>query len=608
MESQDHLVQPGLAIHRLRRLEADFIKPHRGTILLALAGMMLQSVLLLPLPLLQGKVLDRLAAVLLGASTPSPVDLQGVERLIALVCLVSVACHLGRMALSWKIGSVMARVSQEVIVGLTDALHRKMHSLPMAFFDRQQTGRLMARITSDVGSILIFLSSGFLQLITDLIVASGIVVLLLWIEWRLALVSFLVLPIYALNHTLFSGRIGRLSREVRAELAAIYALVSERVSAVRLVRSFSKEEAEVAELDGRIDAYRDLSRDNTRVGAIQGALATLISGFGTVLVITYGAILIGRGQLTVGELLAVIALLAQLYNPIVRLTQFQAMSTATLVSIERMYQILDEPETLRNRPGARPIVKPRGSLSFRDVAFAYSQGSAPVLERIELEIEPGMRLGLLGTSGSGKSTLLSLAPRLYDVSEGSGPVLFDGQDVRDFRLEDLRKSIVLVGQQPILFRGTIRSNLLYANPGATPSQIRRALDASDFAATVDSFPLGLETPVGERGSTLSGGQRQRLALARALIANPSILLLDDCTSALDAETEAQVQAALLDLYPDLTCLVVSHKISSVDHADRVAVLDKGRIVEQGPPEKLLLLGGAYATIYHQQSTLLTNRV
>jgi ABC-type multidrug transport system fused ATPase/permease subunit len=599
-------VQTGPAIRRIRRLEADFIRPHRGTILLALAGMMLQSVLLLPLPLLQGKVLDRLAPALLSEKNLTAVELQGVERLIAFVVVGSIACHLGRMALSWKIGSVMARVSQEVVVGLTDALHRKMHRLPMAFFDRQQTGRLMARITSDVGSILIFLSSGFLQLVTDLILASGIVVFLVWIEWRLALVSFLVLPIYALNHTAFSGRIDRLSREVRAELATIYALVSERVSAVRLVRSFSKEDAEVAELDGRIDAYRDLSRDNTRAGAIQSALATLISGLGTVLVITYGAILIGREQLTVGELLAITALLAQLYNPIVRLTQFQAMLTATLVSIERMYQILDEPETLRDRPGARSIVKARGSLSFRDVSFAYSPGGAPVLERIKLELEPGMRLGLLGPSGSGKSTLLSLAPRLYDVSEGSGPVLFDGQDVRDFRLEDLRKSIVLVGQQPILFRGTIRSNLLYANPGATSSQVRRALDASDFAATVDSFPLGLDTPVGERGSTLSGGQRQRLALARALIANPSILLLDDCTSALDAETEAQVQAALLDLFPDRTCLIVSHKLSSVSHADWVAILDEGRIVEQGPPEKLLSLGGSYAKIYDQQSSVLVN--
>jgi ABC-type multidrug transport system fused ATPase/permease subunit len=463
----------------------------------------------------------------------------------------------------------------------------------------------MARVTSDVGSVLIFLSSGFLQLVTDLILAVGIAALLLWVQWRLALVAFVALPVYALNHELFSATLHRLAREVRGQVAAIYALLGERVSAVRVVRSFAKEDAEVAALDRRIDAHRDLSLDYLRAGTLQAALATLISGAGTVLVVSYGALLVTHGSLTVGELLAFYALVAQLYNPIVRLTQFHATAAATLVSIERMYEILDEPEGVPERPGALAVDHPRGALSYRGVSFAYTPEGPPVLCDIDLDVEPGTTVGVLGASGSGKSTLLALAPRLYDLPEGAGSVLLDGRDVRGLRLTDLRRAVVLVTQQPILFEGTIRSNLTYAAPGAGRDAIRRALEASDLAATVATLPAGLDTPVGERGLTLSGGQRQRLALARALLADPTVLLLDDCTSALDAETEARVQAALCELLPGRTRLIVSHKVASVRNTDRIVVLDAGRIVERGTHEGLLALGGRYTETYHLQTNALT---
>lgn len=603
MESTDKLAQPDLALSRLRRLEAQFLKPYRGWLLLGLVGMLVQSLLMLPVPLLQGRVLDRLVALFEQSSSHAIAapDAASAFRLIVLVLAVTVACHLTRMGLAWGVGAMMAGVSQEVIVALTDALHRKLQRLPMSYFDRQQTGRIMARLTSDVGSILVFLSSGFLQLITDLILAVAISVILVWLQWRLALISFVAVPLYVVNHKYFSKALHRLSREVRAQVAALYALLSERVSAVRVVRSFAKESAEVAELDSRIDTHRELSWANTRTSARQSALATLISGTGTVLVVSLGALLIGRGQLTVGELLAFYAFVGQLYNPIVRLTQFQQTATGTLVSIERMYEIFDEPETVTDRPGARPIVRPRGELEFRNVSFTYTPGGTKVLDRINLAIEPGMTVGVLGASGSGKSTLLSLAPRLYDVPEGSGTVLFDGQDVRDLRLADLRHTVALVTQQPILFEGTIRSNLLYAAPQASADEIERALEASDFATTVAAFPLGLETPVGERGLSLSGGQRQRLALARAMIADPSVLLLDDCTSALDAETESRIQTALEELLPGRTRVIVSHKVSSVRHADWIVVLDRGRIVEQGTHDDLLDHGGVYADTHEQQT-------
>jgi ABC-type multidrug transport system fused ATPase/permease subunit len=463
----------------------------------------------------------------------------------------------------------------------------------------------MARVTSDVGWIFMFLHGGLIQLLTDLILAVAIAVVLCWLQWRLAAVALVTVPLYALNQRFFFARLRTLSDEIRAQIASLYALLSERVSAVRVVRSFAKEEAELAALDERIDTHRALSWQNTRAAAALGALATLISGLGTVFVISYGVVLVGRGTISIGALLAFYALVGQLYAPIVRLTQLQATALATQFSVERLYEIFDEPEPVSDREGARSIEHPRGALEFRDVHFAFGQAPGPlahkVLRGVHLRIEPGIRVRILGPSGAGKTTLLTLAPRLYDVPESWGVVYFDGHDVRDWKLADLRRAIALVPQQAVLFEGTIGSNILYANPSAAPAQVRRALEIADFAATVDALPQGLDTPVGERGISLSGGQRQRLALARAIVAEPTVLLLDDCTSALDAETEARIQQALDRQLPGRTCVIVSHKVSSVRRCDLIVVLEAGQIIEQGTHEQLLSRHGHYATTYTQQT-------
>jgi ABC-type multidrug transport system fused ATPase/permease subunit len=564
--------------------------------LLALAAMLAQSVLLLPVPVLQGRVLDRLIA-------PRPDDNTSTLTWLVLGAFAaSAGCHLGRALLSWRAGVTMTRVSLEVVRELTNALHRKLQRLPMAFFDREQTGRLMARLTGDAGTLLIFLNGGSLQLVTDLVLAAGISVALVWLRWELALAAFVAVPLYAVNHRLFAARLRELSKAVRAGVASVYGLLSERVSAVRVVRSFAQEDAEVAELDRRIDQHRDLSLSAARTGARQAALATLISGAGTVAVLGMGVALVFRGRLTVGELLAFYGLLAQLYNPIVRLTQFQSTAAATRVAVDRMAEILEEPETLADLPGALPVTRSRGELVFRDVTFAYGP-SAPVLKNVSLRVEAGTTLGLLGASGSGKSTLLALAPRLYEIPPGKGAVLLDGRDVRGVRLADLRRAVALVPQQAVLFEGTLRANLTYAAPGASEAELWRALEAADLAGLVAALPEGLETPVGERGFCLSGGQRQRVALARALLTRPAVLLLDDCTSALDAETEARVCAALEEVLPGSSRIVVSHKVASVRGADRIAVLHDGRVIEEGTHDELLALGGRYARTCEQQAAV-----
>jgi ABC-type multidrug transport system fused ATPase/permease subunit len=599
---------PEHARFRFRRLERRFLRPYRVIILLALAGMLVQSLLPLPIPLLQGWVLDQVAhhSSELGTRSAelrvphSEFRVSNLSWLIVGAMVISVLCYLVRTILGWIVTSVMTRVSLEVVRELTDALHRKLQRLPLAYFDREQTGRVMARITSDVGSLLLFISSGSLQLVSDLVLAAGIAVVLLCLQWQLALVCLVVLPLYACNHRFFAARIKALAAAARVQVAAIYALLSERISAVRVVRSFAREEAELRNLDQRLDAYQATGRSSLWTGALQSALATLISGLGTVAVLIYGVVLVSRDALTVGELLAFYTLLALLYNPIVRLTQFQGIVAGTRVAVDRMMELLDEPEEVSERPGARPIRRPRGALEFRDVSFAYHPEGPKVLDGIQLTIEPGETLGILGPSGSGKSTLLSLVPRLYDVS-GAGSVRFDGTDVRDLKLADLRRAVALVPQQSLLFEGTLRSNLTYALPDASVAAIYRALEAVDLADLVDSLPDGLDTRVGERGVSLSGGQRQRLALARALIADPAVLLLDDCTSALDAATEAHVRRALKRLLPGRTRLIVSHKVASVREADRILVLQSGRVAELGTHDQLLARGGLYAALFAQQT-------
>jgi ABC-type multidrug transport system fused ATPase/permease subunit len=592
---------PPLPRGALRRLAGEFIAPHRVVIGLALAAMLLQSVLLLPVPLLQGWVLDRLTRLVRDGSAENRTALTW---LIAGALAASVACHLGRMALAWKAARMMTRVSLEVVRALTDAMHRKLQRLPLAYFDRQQTGRVMARITNDVGSLLLFLNSGSLQLVSDLVLAAGIAGVLLWLRWQLALACFAVLPLYVFNHRYFAHKLQELSKVIRSHIARIYALLSERVSAVRVVRSFAREEAEVAAFDERLDAHRAAAWAGTRAGALLGLFATLVSGLGTAAVLSYGAVLSGRGLLTVGELMAFYALIALLYNPIVRLTQFHGVVAATRVAVERMAEVLGEPETVRDRSDAVPLRGPRGALAFRDVSFSYTPDGPLVLDRVTLEVEPGMTVGVLGRSGAGKSTLLALAPRLYDVPEGRGAVHFDGRDVRELRLADLRRAVALVPQQALLFEGTLRTNLMYAAPDAAPAEVRRVLEAVQLAELVDSLRGGLDTAVGERGLSLSGGQRQRLALARALLADPTVLLLDDCTSALDAETEARVQVALREVLPGRTQVIVSHKVSSVRGADKIVVVESGRVVEEGTHEQLVTRGGLYAETYERQANVL----
>jgi ABC-type multidrug transport system fused ATPase/permease subunit len=560
---------------RVRELAASYLRPHETAVSFALAGILAQSLLVIPVPLLQGWALDRLAA--------AARDGADFARVIVVAFGLSVGCYGLRGVIGWRAAVVMHRVSLEIVRDLTDAMHRKIQRQPLAYLDRHSTGDLLARLTADVGSLLLFLNGGALQLVCDLVLAAGAAAVLGWIEWRLALVAAVVLPLAAVSHRHFAAVARRLARAAADHTASLYAQLSERLSALRVVRAFAREPAELAELDRRLDDHRVANLALARTGGWHAAGAALIGGVGSVLVVAYGVLLVRGGSLTVGELLAFIALLAYLYQPVVRLAAAGGLLAGTLAAADRIVQVLDAPEAETGFPHeaggesqlSRHAPAIGGRVEFRNVVFAYNPAGPRVLDGISFAVEPGESVGITGPSGAGKSTLLALIGRFYTPTAGT--ILLDGSDVRSFGLAELRRSVALVPQHTALFQGTIRSNLTYAAPEADEAELWRALEATDLAHFVAGLSQGLETPVGERGVTLSGGQRQRLALARALVADPAVLLLDDCTSALDPATEPRVHAAVAALRPGRTRLIVSHNVAMLAACDRVLVLESGRL-------------------------------
>jgi ABC-type multidrug transport system fused ATPase/permease subunit len=567
----------------LRRLVATYLRPYRRHAAIALAAMLGQSLLLLPLPWLQGWVIDQLGR-LTGEGRPATSD--WLAWFFAAAVGAPLICLLGRIGLGWFSSALMNRASLEIVRNITDAMHRKLQRLPLAYFDRQETGQLMARLTNDVGTLLIFISAGSLQLIADLLMAVGITVGLFWLCWPLAVISILTLPLFYWNHRRFSSRIWQLSFGVQQQTANLYAVLSERVSAIRTVRAFGTEARELAEFSEQLHQQTEHSRRTLGATSWQSFGAVLTSGLATGVFVCLLALLVQRGSLTTGQAVAFIAYLGLLYQPLVRLMQFYGGITATLAAAQRIAEILDEPEPAASHVERLPH-RVRGELRIEDVSFGYQSEGPLALQGMNLHIKPGMTVGILGPSGSGKSTLLALLPRLYDLPAAGGRISLDGRYIRTLHIGDLRRNVVLVPQQARLFEGTIRFNLTYAARDADDASLRKVLEAVDLADFVDSLPDGLETWVGERGASLSGGQRQRLALARGMLTRPPVLLLDDCTSALDAQTEAHVRSHIASFCPHQTRILVSHKLETLRAVDWLVVLEGGRMVRQGDPRTIL---------------------
>jgi ATP-binding cassette subfamily B protein len=464
---------------------------------------------------------------------------------------------------------------------------------PYGYFDRWPTGQLMSRAMSDISNVRMFLGYGlvFLAINASMIVAVSVIMLVL--DWRLALLSLAFLPALLFVTWRFSRRLQPILKDVQQRIADVTAAAEENVVGSRIVRIFAREDDELAKFSERSTRVFEASVAAARTRAVYIPLIAFVPNLAIAFLLWYGGRQVVQGDLTLGELVAFYTYLMMLVYPAQMIGWLTGLAQRAIASGERVYELLDAPLEMQERPDAAPLPQATGAVSFDNVSFSYVDRT--VLEDVDLEVPAGRTVALVGHTGCGKTTLANLVPRFYDAS--GGRVLVDGHDVRDLKLDDLRGHIGVVTQDPFLFSTSIAENIRAGRPEASDEEVReaaRAAQADDFVA---ALPEGYETIVGERGFTLSGGQRQRIAIARALVMDPRILILDDATSSVDVETEFRIREALVGVMKGRTTFIIAHRPSTISLADEVVVLDHGRIVERGTHDALMAAGGHYAQMF-----------
>lgn len=490
------------------------------------------------------------------------------------------------------------RNSQSVAFDLRNELFAKIQSLSFSYHDQNRTGQLMVRATDDVEKVRIFIGQGLLFTVQALILISGALILLFSTNSQLALVILPILPVTLALFMFFGNRSQPLFMQVQAKLSALNTILQENLAGIKLIRAFARERSEAVKFDRAAEAVMVQQISVARLFTFLFPVVFLTASLGQAAVLYFGGRQIIGGTLTLGQWQEFSLYLIYLFLPLAQLGIIISQMGQAAVSADRIFEILDARSEITDKPGAVELPPIQGRVVFDNVTFRYFSSSEPVLRQVSFSVEPGQTVALLGATGSGKTSIINLIPRFYDVSEGS--LTIDGHDVQEVTLDSLRSQIGLVLQETTLFSGTIRDNIAFGKSGASFEEIVAAAQAAAAHDFIVSFPQGYDTPVGERGSTLSGGQKQRLAIARALLLNPRILILDDSTSSVDLATEAQILRALDRLMENRTSFVIAQRISTVRNADLILVLDQGMIVAQGRHEELLENSPIYAEIYSSQ--------
>jgi ATP-binding cassette subfamily B protein len=559
----------------------------------------------------QGETLGALVALILVAAAnlgaPQLIRLaidRGLAQrswptvLIAVGGLVGVA--VGRGLFNFMQGYLAERASQGVAYDMREALFARIQRLSFSYYDQAQTGQLLTRLTNDVEQVRTFVGTGVVQLIASLVMFLGCAALLFTMNARLAAVALsTVVPIFYLLRV-FVGRVGPAFGKVQVALGKLNGVLQEDLQGLKVVRAFCAEEREA-------ERYRKINHQlrDEMIGVVKAVannfpFVNLCANLGTIAVVGFGGLQIFEQRLTIGELIAFNSYLGFLLMPIMTIGFLAAQISRAGASALRVFELYDAPLEVTDSANAHTLPAITGRVQFEDVRFRYAGSDREILRGVSFTVEPGQLVAVLGTTGAGKSTIINLLPRFYDVTGGA--VRIDGHDVREVTLSSLRSQIGVVLQEALLFSGSVRDNLAYGRPDATFEEIQEAARASQAAPFIEALPQGYDTIIGERGVGLSGGQRQRIAIARALVTNPRLLILDDSTSAVDAETENAIQDALDRLMRDSqkTAFVIAQRISTVRDADLILVLDEGRIVAQGKHEQLMQTSRIYNEILGSQ--------
>ncbi len=502
-----------------------------------------------------------------------------------------------KSVLTFVQGQWTETASQSVAYDLRNALHRKLAELSFSYHDRTETGQLLSRAVQDVERIRFVTGRAFLRLADGAVLLLGTAATLGWMNPRLALLALSTMPLLGWRAFHFGRQLRPLSLAIQQQLAVLTTRLEQNLRGARVVKAFAQEDAETARFDRENDRWFELSARSARLQAFNTPLIDLIANAGVVFVIWYGGLLVLRGQLTLGELVAFSTYLAQLVQPVRRFGTIIPALTQAAAAGERIFEILDVESEVQDAPDAAPLPPVHGHVRMDHVCFDYFRRHR-VLTDITFEALPGQVIALLGATGSGKSTIINLIPRFYDPT--SGRITIDGHDIRRVTLNSLRDQIGIVLQDTTLFAATIRENIAFGRPGASEADIVEAAQAAQAHSFIIETPNGYDTPVGERGITLSGGQRQRITIARALLKDPRLLILDDATSNVDTETEQLIQMALERLMRGRTSFVIAQRLSTLRLANLILVLERGRIAARGTHDELLRTSGLYAEIYHRQ--------
>ncbi|WP_414042489.1 ABC transporter ATP-binding protein [Macrococcus animalis] len=488
--------------------------------------------------------------------------------------------------------------SNKILYDIRKKLYKHLQALSVRFYSNNKVGEVISRVINDVESTKDFIVTGLMNVWLDLVTIIIALAIMFTMSVKLTLISLVVFPFYMFSIYYFFGNLRKLTRARSQSLAEVQGFLHERVQGMTVIKTFAIEEEENERFNKRNKNFLTKATDHTKWNAKSFAVINTITDIGPLLVVGFGAYLVIEGGLTVGSLAAFIAYLDRLYGPLRRLVSSSTTLTQSLASMDRMFQLFDEPYDVKDEPHARNLKINHGDITFKNVGFKYNTEDTEVLHNVNLDINSGETVAFVGMSGGGKSTMISLIPRFYDVT--SGEIEIDHVTLKDYSIESLRTQIGMVMQDNILFSESIRENILLGKPNATEEEMIYAAKLANAHDFIMSLPDGYDTEVGERGVKLSGGQKQRVAISRVFLKNPPILILDEATSALDLESEAVIQEALETLSKDRTTVIVAHRLSTITHADKIVVIQNGEIVEIGTHQELMNNRSHYYNLYSIQ--------